>query len=85
MPDLISGLAQATGRIGAQLSCLDGINSILSTSRLEFAGAESQVKDVDVAVETAKFASLKIRQNMLAAVNQQINSGYKIALMLLRN
>jgi flagellin len=79
----LSELGALRGIIGAAQSRLASALSLSSIGAEARATAESRVRDVDVASETAKLAQSKILQQAAVAVLAQANSQPRIALQLL--
>ena len=82
--DAIGSLAASRGTLGAVESRLRVAINNLSVSRENFASAESQIRDVDVALEAAELTRLGILQQAGAAVLAQANQQPSLALGLLR-
>jgi flagellin len=79
----ISSLAANRGSIGAVESRLRITVSNLNVARENFAAAESRIRDVDVASESAELTRLTILQQAGAAVLAQANQAPALALQLL--
>lgn len=79
----IGSLTAARGTLGATESRLNYAISNLQVSRENFASAESQIRDVDVASEAATLTRLNILQQAGAAVLAQANQQPSLALSLL--
>lgn len=77
-------LASSQGTIGASQSRLERTLSLLSTSRDTYAQAESRIRDVDVAQETAKLIAAQTAQQAGAAVLASANNQPTLLLSLLR-
>lgn len=71
------------GMIGASESRLHHAVNNLSTQRAEFSAAESRIRDIDVAEESAKLISAQIRQQAAAAILAQANQQPALVLKLL--
>lgn len=80
----ISSLSSARGTLGAMESRLSVSLTNLQTARENFASAESQIRDVDVAFEAAQLTRLNILQQASAAVLAQANQQPALALSLLK-
>jgi flagellin len=80
----ISSLTTARGTLGAAESRLTVTINNLQVARENFASAESQIRDVDVASEAANLTRLNILQQAGAAVLAQANQQPSLALSLLR-
>ena len=80
----ISSLASTRGVLGAAESRLRVSINNLSVARENFASAESQIRDVDVASEAAELTRLGILQQAGAAILAQANQQPSLALSLLR-
>ena len=79
----ISSLTTNRGTLGAAESRLNVAINNLQVSRENFSSAESQIRDVDVAVEAANLTRLNILQQAGAAVLAQANQQPALALSLL--
>jgi len=79
----ISSLAANRGTLGSIESRLNSTIANLSVVRENFAAAESQIRDVDVAAEAANLTRLNILQQAGAAVLAQANQQPALALSLL--
>jgi flagellin len=80
----IGSLAVQRGNLGAVESRLSVAINNLSVARENFAGAESRIRDVDVASESAELTRLNILQQAGASVLAQANQQPQLALSLLR-
>jgi len=80
----ISSLAATRGTLGAVESRLNVAITNLTVARENFAGAESRIRDVDVAEEAAELTRLSILQQAGSAVLAQANQQPALALSLLR-
>lgn len=80
----ISSLTQSRGTLGAAESRLNVSITNLQVARENFASAESQIRDVDVAQEAATLTRLNILQQAGAAVLAQANQQPALALTLLQ-
>lgn len=78
-----SKLLSELGKIGAFRQRLTTALSNLSTARENFIAAESRIKDVDIAEESAKFVRNQISQQAAAAVAAKSNRMPEIVLSLL--
>lgn len=79
----ISSLTTARGTLGAAESRLNVTINNLQVARENFAAAESQIRDVDVASEAANLTRLNILQQAGASVLAQANQQPALALALL--
>ena len=79
----ISSLTTNRGTLGATESRLNVTINNLQVARENFAAAESQIRDVDVASEAAELTRLNILQQAGAAVLAQANQQPALALALL--
>jgi len=79
----ISSLTANRGTLGASESRLNVTINNLQVARENFASAESQIRDVDVAQEAAELTRLNILQQAGAAVLAQANQQPALALSLL--
>ncbi len=79
----IASLTSARGTLGAAESRLSVTINNLQVARENFAAAESQIRDVDVASEAATLTRLNILQQAGAAVLAQANQQPSLALSLL--
>lgn len=79
----ISSLASNRGILGATESRLNVAVANLSVSRENFAAAESQIRDTDVATEAANLTRLGILQQAGVAVLAQANQQPQLALSLI--
>lgn len=79
----ISSLTTNRGTLGATESRLNVTINNLQVARENFAAAESQIRDVDVASEAANLTRLNILQQAGAAVLAQANQQPALALALL--
>lgn len=78
--DSVSGLR---GRLGATQNRLQSTISTLSTTGENLAAAESRIRDVDFAYETAELTKLQIMQQAATSVLGQTNALPQTALRLL--
>ena len=79
----IGSLVANRGTLGAAESRLTVAVNNLQVARENFAAAESQIRDVDVAEEAAELTRLNILQQAGAAVLAQANQQPSLALALL--
>lgn len=80
----IQQLAAQRGKIGAFLSRIDvGIKNLESSSE-NYAAAESQIRDADIAVEASRLVKERILQQAASAILSQANRQPALALGLLR-
>jgi flagellin len=80
----IASVAASRGQLGAAQSRLQLAISNLRTLRENYRAAESRIRDVDVAEETANFTSASIRQQAGVAILAQANQQPALALSLLQ-
>jgi flagellin len=80
----IGSLTTNRGTLGAAESRLNVTITNLQVARENFASAESQIRDVDVASEAAQLTRLNILQQAGAAVLAQANQQPSLALSLLQ-
>ena len=80
----IGSLTTNRGTLGAAESRLNVTITNLQVARENFAAAESQIRDVDVAAEAAQLTRLNILQQAGAAVLAQANQQPSLALSLLQ-
>ncbi|MCB0338750.1 MAG: flagellin FliC [Bdellovibrionales bacterium] len=80
----IDSLSATRGKLGASEARLNSAVSNLTLARENFAAAESRIRDIDVAEETAELTRLTILQQGAAAVFAQANLQPEIALALLQ-
>ncbi len=79
----IQSLAVQRGTLGATEARLNVAIANLSVARENFAAAESRIRDVDVAAESAELTRLNILQQAGAAVLAQANQIPQLALSLI--
>ena len=79
----IQSLSQMRGSLGATESRLNLAVNNLSVARENFAAAESRIRDLDIAEETAQLTRLNILQSAGAAILAQANQAPTLALKLL--
>ena len=82
--DAIGSLASTRGVLGALQSRLEVSINNLEVAKENFASAESQIRDVDVAQEAAELTRLGIVQQAASSILAQANSQPQIALALLQ-
>lgn len=80
--DIVSG---ARGDLGAVQSRLEGLISQLAVSAENLSAAESRIRDVDVAAESAELTRYSILQQASISVLSQANVQPQAALALLQN
>ena len=80
----ITSLTTNRGTLGAAESRLNVAITNLSVARENYQSAESQIRDVDVAEESAQLTRLNILQQAGAAILAQANQQPSLALTLLR-
>ena len=78
-------LSTILGNVGAMQSRLKSANAVVATTKENTAAAESRIRDVDVADESANLIANQIRQQTAAQVLGLANSQPKIILSLLSN
>ena len=79
----ISNVNTSRGELGAQQNRLDSTLRSLASVRENTSAAESRIRDVDVAMETADLTRNSILQQASTAILQQANSQPQLALSLL--
>ncbi len=79
----LAQLNQVTSRIGASQSRVQTAAEVLTTTTENIAAAESQIKDADVALESARLVRLQLLQQASAAILSQANTQPALALTLL--
>ena len=79
----INDISQARSQVGSQLSRLSSTVRNLATSEMNLTQANSRIKDVDVASETAELSKNQILMQAGVSVLAQANSSSQIALSLL--
>ncbi len=79
----IDAVVQNRGRLGAVQNRLQSSINFLDVQVSNLSAAESRIRDVDIAEETARFARLQILQQAAIAVLAQANVQPQIALQLL--
>lgn len=79
----IGSLAQTRGTLGAVQSRLNVAVTNLTVARENFAAAESRIRDVDVASQSAELTRLSILQQAGASILSQANQAPSLALSLL--
>jgi flagellin len=80
----IQSVNRNRGTLGAAESRLEVTINNLQVARENFQAAESRIRDVDVASESAELTRLNILQQAGAAVLAQANNQPQLALQLLR-
>ena len=81
----LSSLASLRGSFGAMRSRLQTASELASQSKVATAAAESRIRDVDVAEESATLVSSTILQQVASSVLASANQAPTLALTLLRN
>jgi acyl carrier protein len=81
----LSELSTQRGELGAVQSRLQSSSNLLSVKRETSTAAESRIRDVDVAAETANLVSRQIKQQTASAVLRQASVQPQLALRLLEN
>lgn len=79
----LNRISSAVARIGASQSRISTAASVLGTTRENFAAAESQIKDADIAFESSQLVRGRLLQQASAAILAQANQQPAIALSLL--
>ncbi|MCB0353999.1 MAG: flagellin [Bdellovibrionales bacterium] len=77
-------ISSIEGRFGAIQSRLQTASEVVSVSKEGSLAAESRIRDVDVATESAELVRLSILQQSSSAVLSQANSQPALSLLLLR-
>lgn len=80
----ITSVSRNRGTLGAAESRLDTTIQNLMVARENFKGAESRIRDADVAEEAAELTRLSILQQAATAILAQANQQPQLALQLLR-
>jgi flagellin len=80
----INTLAQSRGKLGASQNRLQSAFATVQTARENTSAAESRIRDVDFAAETADLTRNTILQQAATSVLQQANVQPQLALSLLR-
>lgn len=78
-------ISQLKGSIGAFESRLKTAMAVNGTQEIESAAAESRIRDIDVASESAILVATQIRQSIAAKVLKNANIQPQIAIKLLQN
>lgn len=81
----LAEISTQRGELGAVQSRLQSSANLLSVKRETSKAAESRIRDVDVATETANLVSRQIRQQTASAVLRQASVQPQLALRLLEN
>lgn len=81
----LEALSAVQGDFGALESRLQSSLSVIGSSSESTAAAESRIRDIDVAEESANLLSSQIRQQAGAAVLTQANSQPQLLLFLLES
>ncbi|WKZ56720.1 MAG: flagellin [Bdellovibrionota bacterium] len=76
-------LSQMIGEYGATASRLDIITALLKSSTENTLAAESRIRDVDVASESAALVAAQIKQQVVASILSQANQAPALLLDLL--
>jgi flagellin len=79
----ITSVTRSRGTLGAAESRLETTISNLRTARENFMGAESRIRDADIAAEAAELTRLNILQQAGTAILAQANQQPQLALQLL--
>ena len=80
----LKSLSTIRSKFGAAMNRLEITSSNIQTARLNTAAANSRIRDVDVADETAKMAREQVLQQAGTAILAQANQAPSLALSLLR-
>ena len=80
----LSDLSAYRGQIGSSQARLGVASNLVLASRDVLAGAESRIRDADVASESASLIRASILQQVTASVLAQANQAPQLALSLLR-
>lgn len=80
----IVSLAQSRGALGTSQNRLQSSFSTIKTARENLSAAESRIRDVDIAAETADLTRNSIMQQAAVAILAQTNAQPQIASQLLR-
>ena len=83
MDFMIDSISQVRGEFGAVINRLQSVHTSLVNQRGQLAGAESRIRDADLASETAQLTKDLILQQAATAVLSQANSSPQLALDLL--
>lgn len=84
LEDARETLNERRGSLGGIESRLQSAAQIITTTAENYAAAESRIRDIDVAVESARAVQLDILQQFAAAVLAQANQTPALAIGLLR-
>ena len=76
-------MASYRGVVGAMQSRMHSAATLLLSSREQSLAAESRIRDVDVAEESANFVAAQIRQQASVAVLSNVRSQQRLVLQLL--
>jgi len=82
--DAISGVSVARSSFGAAMNRLEAAQSNIATMRLNLSAANSRIRDVDVASETAQMSRNQVLSQAGLAVLSQANQLPQLALGLLQ-
>ena len=82
--DAIQNISTARARYGATLNRLDITISSIQTMRLNITSANSRIRDVDVATETAMLSKNQVLAQAGVSVLAQANQLPQLALKLLQ-
>jgi flagellin len=80
----LTNVATARASFGAMSNRLENVVTGLQTKQTNYAAANSRIRDVDVASETANLARLQVLQQAGSSILSQANQGPQAALSLLR-
>lgn len=81
----ITTLAQSRGALGTSQNRLQSAFSTIKTARENLSAAESRIRDVDVASESADLTRNSIMQQAAVSILSQANQQPQVAAQLLRN
>lgn len=79
----MNSITTTRGTIGGHMSRLSYASDVLGVMRDAYFASESQVRDVDVALEAANMAKLSVLQQSASAIVAQANQQPEVALSLL--
>ena len=72
IPGIIDDISAARAEMGAILNRLERISNVAATRDLQEQQAQGRIVDADVATETARLASTKVRMEQGAAIAGQL-------------
>jgi flagellin len=85
LDDAVTAVSTSRGETGASLNRLASISRSIDSARTNLAAAESRIRDVDIARESALLVRDQILQQFAVSVLSQANVQPQLALQLLRN